>query len=203
MQASTTESPGDQAATSTGSRGAGFESENFNSEVLDRLQTIQSELRAVRDSIGASPGQDRLAPLASNLKNLITPDSGEGCVQDGTEPNPDRNVFNGGPSLLKPWNALQKRVGKGNDEPNSDNTTTFPATTKQDCLLSVCSDISECYLRELRLWNANVRHQGVQAMKEAIDVYFSLLNPHCKLSSNPVLRSAKFIADSHHRPLLR
>ncbi|KAK4934863.1 Fungal Zn2Cys6 Cluster domain [Elasticomyces elasticus] len=161
-QASTIESPGPQVAVSNALPGSDADGENFSSEMLSRLQTILEELRTVRESIGGSPSQDRLALLASSLESLITPQSGEACIEEGTKPNPDKNVFNGGPSILKPWNALAKRVGGGNEEVNSPNATTSPASTRQDCLLSVCSDISECYMRELRLWDANLRHQGVQ-----------------------------------------
>ncbi|KIX06721.1 uncharacterized protein Z518_04697 [Rhinocladiella mackenziei CBS 650.93] len=178
QHAGVSDSPGEHTSTSSNFVLSGGDAEKFTSEVLNRLHTILTEVRMVKGAIGTSPGPDKLTPLSSSLRGLITPESGEGYGTSVEGQNPDRNVFNGGPSILKPLNTLEKVGNNAGDGGNDDDAANSRSGAKQDCLLSACSNISECYLRELRLWDANIRHQGIHPLREPIDVYFSLMNPH-------------------------
>ncbi|KAK4934552.1 hypothetical protein LTR10_024210 [Elasticomyces elasticus] len=156
-------------------------------ELVSQLRATLGELQALKSSVTASSARETLTSIPSGLEDLI--------VNDHLEPGPgqtsDRNVFTGGPEILKPFDVLEKRVGNSVSDAGGDRSATSPASAKQDCLLSVCSDNSECYLRELRLWDASSAQQGMQARKEAVDVYFSLLNPHYfdRYTTNRSLRS--------------
>ncbi|KAK4934567.1 hypothetical protein LTR10_024203 [Elasticomyces elasticus] len=143
-------------------------------ELVSQLRATLGELEALKYSVAASSTHEALTSIQSGLESLI--------ADDHPEPGPGqtsgRNVLTGVPDILKPFDVLEKRVGNSVSDAGGDRSATSPASAKQDRLLSVCSDNFECYLRELRLWDASSAQQGMQARKEVVDIYFSLLNPH-------------------------
>ena len=140
----------------------------WKTEMLNKLQTLSEEVRQLRHATASQPN------LQPNLSITMTPDSGEML----TSCNAPKTVFPGAPSILNPLGTLRDSM---TNEGRKDETD------PKECWMAFCSHMTDCYVRELRVWDAKIRHTGLGPVKEAAEMYFSLMNPHCKCIRIPEL----------------
>lgn len=169
------ESPGEQVIAFDDTTTFEIDGEKISTRILHHLQSIQAELGCIKERFQDPASLEKLNVLSTSAGFLIP-------SMPATVDQPEKVAFGNSPSILKPIQILEQQVqnsskaGEGSDSKPDDSKTQTPS----NCLGSMCSDVSDCYINELRLWDANIRHHGLQPMQEAINVYFSLLNPHCE-----------------------
>ncbi|KIW76440.1 hypothetical protein Z517_11186 [Fonsecaea pedrosoi CBS 271.37] len=138
------------------------EESSWKADVLNKLQMLSDEIRSLRQTT-ASQDNGR-----SSLNLTMTPDSGE-ILNTYNPSSVSKAVFPGGPSILNPLNTMKEPVESGGNEDK---------LVQEDCWMAFCSTMTDCYIRELRIWDAQVRHSGLGPVRETLDLYFSLMNPH-------------------------
>lgn len=169
------ESPNEQVIAFDDTAALENDSEKITTRIFQQLQSIQEELGCIKERFQDPASLEKLNALSTSAGFLIP-------SMPATSDQPEKAAFGSSTSILKPIQILEQQVQNSNKagEGSDSNPDASKTQTPSNCLGSMCSDVSDCYINELRLWDANIRHHGLQPMQEAIDVYFSLLNPHCE-----------------------